>query len=152
MRECVLSRNSRVIEPTKMAPDSACWCSGAGACWMTRILRAFLIFASRMQKGSPLFYMQARSLASGIACPAKASCGGSCRPKEGAIVARSEFQCHDFNFPLQLGTGSSDMPEHAQVLVSGTAQTSGAATPVPLASRAHAGACEPRKNDNRSCR
>ncbi|KEP64379.1 UNVERIFIED_CONTAM: protein phosphatase 2C, putative [Hammondia hammondi] len=38
------------------------------------------------------------------------------RPSEDRVVARSAFQCHDFNFPLQLGTGSSDMPEHAHVL------------------------------------
>mmetsp|Transcript_26180 Transcript_26180/g.51401 ORF Transcript_26180/g.51401 Transcript_26180/m.51401 type:complete len:378 (+) Transcript_26180:572-1705(+) len=35
------------------------------------------------------------------------------RSKDDEVVARSEPQCHDFNFPLQLGTGSSDLPEHA---------------------------------------
>ncbi|KAF8819019.1 putative protein phosphatase 2C [Cardiosporidium cionae] len=32
------------------------------------------------------------------------------------VISRSEFQSHDFNFPLQLGTGSSDLPEHAEQL------------------------------------
>lgn len=38
------------------------------------------------------------------------------RPSEGLVVVKSTFQCHDFNFPLQLGTGSLDLPEHADLL------------------------------------
>eukprot|EP00922_Rhytidocystis_sp_ex-Travisia-forbesii_P063948 GHVS01095106.1.p2 GENE.GHVS01095106.1~~GHVS01095106.1.p2 ORF type:complete len:341 (+),score=30.33 GHVS01095106.1:47-1024(+) len=37
------------------------------------------------------------------------------RAKDRDIICRSQFQSHSFNFPLQLGTGSSDMPEHADV-------------------------------------
>ncbi|CEM15543.1 unnamed protein product [Vitrella brassicaformis CCMP3155] len=37
------------------------------------------------------------------------------RPSVHEVVLKSEFQCHDFNFPVQLGTGSSDLPEHADV-------------------------------------
>jgi hypothetical protein len=38
------------------------------------------------------------------------------RPNDREIIARSEFQCHDFNFPLQLGSGSSDLPEHSDIV------------------------------------
>ncbi|OEH76534.1 protein phosphatase [Cyclospora cayetanensis] len=41
-------------------------------------------------------------------------------PSSKTIVARSEFQCHAFNFPLQLGTGSKDLPEHSHLLTAPT--------------------------------
>ncbi|CAD7953288.1 unnamed protein product [Amoebophrya sp. A25] len=37
------------------------------------------------------------------------------RPSENRIIFKSEEQCHDFNFPKQLGTNSDDMPEHCDV-------------------------------------
>ncbi|KAL8274193.1 hypothetical protein Esti_001878 [Eimeria stiedai] len=37
-------------------------------------------------------------------------------PSKRSVIARSDFQCHAFNFPLQLGTGSKDLPEDAHVL------------------------------------
>lgn len=37
------------------------------------------------------------------------------RPSSKKILFKSEEQCHDFNFPKQLGTNSDDVPEHADV-------------------------------------
>ena len=38
------------------------------------------------------------------------------RPEGKTLLYRTEDQLHGFNFPLQLGTGSSDLPEHSETM------------------------------------